>query len=429
MSPKVLIVGRPNVGKSTFFNAVVGKRLSVVEKEAGITRDIVAHKVSFLNKEFLLEDSGGIVEGGGDIVKKIRERVLEEIKEANLILFFTDCKEGLHPLDLEIARILQPYKEKVLLVVNKVDNERLKENCYEFYSLGFERLFFISSIHKKGIRELLEEVVRRVGVDSVEFEGIRVCFLGKPNVGKSSLINKILGKERVIVSPTAGTTRDAVEIPFQYKDKRFILVDTAGVRRPSRVEFGVEFFSVGRSLKAVELSDVVCLVLDATSPITRQDKRLGGYVQRRYKGLVLVLNKMDLSPYSREELYNLVRRELNFLYYAPVAFTSAKTGEGINELMELIERVYGDYTKTFKTSFINRALERVLKRQRPPKCQRKETKIYFAFQSSSRPPTLILRANYPECFKENYKRFLTKALSEELGINHSPLKIVLEKKV
>ena len=252
-----------------------------------------------------------------------------------------------------------------------------------------------------------------------------MAFVGRPNVGKSSLVNALMKEERVIVSPVAGTTRDAVEIPFRWKDKEFVLIDTAGVRRPSRVEYGVEFFSVGRTLKAVDMSDVVCLILDAGEGVTRQDKRLGGLIERRFKGCVIVVNKMDLCPLSEEEAEELVRRELFFLDFAPVAFTVATQGKGVEAILEKASLVYEDYTRKHKTSFVNRAVEKILKEKPPPTYRGKEIKVYYAFQESIKPPTVVIITNDPEGWRESYKRFFVKRLREHLNIRHSPIKLIL----
>ncbi|WP_461832135.1 ribosome biogenesis GTPase Der [Aquifex sp.] len=428
MGNRVVIIGRPNVGKSTLFNRFIGKRYAIVEDYPGITRDIIEGRASWGGKEFTVVDTGGLVpETKNEIIREVRKFVEKEIPKADVILFVVSGKEGINPLDEEIAKFLYPYKDKVILVVNKVDNRRVEKVVPEFYALGFEKVFPVSALHGKGVGELLDEVIKYLKDEKVETveEGIKVAFVGRPNVGKSSLINAILKDERVIVSPIAGTTRDAVEVPFRWKDKNFILIDTAGVRRPSKVEYGVEFYSVGRSIKAIELSDVSCLVIDASEGPTRQDKRLGGLIERRYKGCVIVANKMDLSPWSKEELESIIRKELFFLDFAPVVFTVATKGKGIEELLNWINVVYEDYTKQHKTSFINRAVHKILGEKPPPRYKGKEVKVYYAFQEGTKPPTIVLITNYPDAWKENYKRFFIKKLREYLNIRFSPIKLVI----
>ncbi|RUM30724.1 MAG: ribosome biogenesis GTPase Der [Aquifex sp.] len=429
MNNRVVIIGRPNVGKSTLFNRIIGRRYAIVEDYPGVTRDKIEAKASWGGKEFIIVDTGGLIpETKDQLIREVKKVVENEIPNADVILFVVDGKDGINPLDEEIAKYLYPFKEKVILVVNKIDNLKDEKIVGEFYSLGFENLFPISAEHGKGTGELLDEIVKRLKEDKVNLieEGIKVAFIGRPNVGKSSLINAILKDERVIVSPIAGTTRDAIEVPFKWKDKSFILIDTAGVRRPSKVEYGIEFFSVGRSIKAIELADICCLVIDASEGPTRQDKRLGGLIERRYKGCVIVANKMDISPWSKEELEAIIRKELFFLDYAPIIYTVATKGKGVEDLLECIDIVYNDYTKQHKTSFVNRAVHKILSEKPPPRYRGKEIKVYYAFQESTKPPTIILITNYPDAWKENYKRFFIKKLREYLNIKFAPIKLVIK---
>ena len=428
MTNRVVIVGRPNVGKSTLFNRLIGKRYAIVEDEPGITRDKIEGYSEWKGKEFIVVDTGGLVPSSREeLLEQIKRFVEEELPEADVILFVVDGKEGLNPLDEEVAKFLYPYKDKVLVVVNKVDNPKVERNVAEFYALGFEKVFPISALHGQGTGELLDEVVKYLKEEKVEKpeEGIKVAFIGRPNVGKSSLINAILKDERVIVSPIAGTTRDAIEIPFRWKDKNFTLIDTAGIRRPSNVEYGVEFFSVGRSLKAIDLADIVCLVIDASEGPTRQDKRLGGLIERRYKGCVIVANKMDISPWSPDELEAIIRKELFFLDFAPIVFTVAIKGEGIEELFESIQKVWEDYTRQHKTSYINRVVHKIISEKPPPRYRGKETKVYYVFQEGIKPPTIVIITNFPDAWKENYKRFFIKKLREYLNIKHAPIKLII----
>ena len=431
MENRVVIIGRPNVGKSTLFNRIIGRRKAIVEDIPGVTRDAIEAVAEWKGKEFLIVDTGGFIPKTQDeILRSVKETVEREMGRAEVLLFVVDGREGITPLDEEIAKVLYPMKDKVLLVVNKVDSKKEEQSALEFYSLGFEKVFPVSAAHGKGVGDLLDEVVSRLkeGKVSLRYEGIRISFVGRPNVGKSSLINALLKEERVIVSPVAGTTRDSIEIPFTWRDRKFVLVDTAGVRRPSRVEYGVEFFSVGRTIRAIEDSDVVCLVIDGSEGITRQDKRLGGLIERRLRGCIIVVNKMDLCAYSEEEVEEFVRRELFFLDYAPVVFTVATGGRGVEDILEKALLVYEDFSRKHKTSFVNRAVGKIIKEKPPPNYKGKEVKVYFAYQERAKPPTIVITTNEPEGWKENYKRFFIRRLRELLGFKHSPLNLVIKEK-
>jgi GTP-binding protein Era len=419
---KVVIVGRPNVGKSTLFNRLVGKRLSIVHDVPGITRDALEAIVHWKDKSFWVVDTGGLLEDKDYIAQEIRKRVQELLNQASVILFMVDGKEGITHSDRAVAELLYPHREKVFLVVNKMDVKKAKENLYDFYSLGFEKVYPISAQHGKGVGELLDDVVSMLSEEEVaQREGLRLSFVGRPNVGKSSLVNAVLGSDRVIVSPIPGTTRDAVEVYFEYKGNPLILVDTAGIRRPSKVEYGVEFFSVGRSIKAIEMSDVVCLVVDLSEGVVHQDQRIGGLIARRYKGCVIVGNKFDLINSTEEEVKEYLRKRLSFLDYAPIVLTVATEGKGVRELLDNVLLVYQDYCKQHKTSFVNRCVEKVLSEKAPPG----RIKVYYAYQEGTKPPTFVLYTNDPEEWKSHYKKFFERRLRECTNIKHAPIKLIL----
>ncbi len=423
----VLIVGRPNVGKSTLFNRLVKKRKSIVHDLPGVTRDVVEGVANWRGKSFTVADTGGILEDGDFISESIKKQVRRVLSKANLIVFLVDGREGLTAGDQYVAELLYPYKDKVLLAVNKIDNQRLQDRIYEFYALGFERVFPISAQHGIGIGELLDAVVSMLPEgEEKTLEGIRISFLGRPNVGKSSLINAILKEERVIVSPVPGTTRDSVEVPFSFEGHDFVLIDTAGIRRRSKVEYGIEFFSVSRSIRAVELSDICCLVIDLSEGVVEQDKKIGGLIERRHRGCVIVGNKRDLIRADKKELERYIRKELYFLDYAPVVLTSAVKGEGVQELLKACLLVWKDYNVQHKTSFINRVIEKILKEKRPPSKGGKEVKIYYAFQESTAPPTVVVFTNDPELWRAEYKRFFERKLREYMGIKYAPLRLILK---
>ncbi len=425
---RVVIIGRPNVGKSSLFNRIVGRRKAIVEDVPGVTRDVIEAKAEWKGKEFVLVDTGGLVpETRDEILEKVKETIRREVDRADVVLFVVSTKDGVTPLDREIARLLYPHKEKVIIVANKTDTDRDEELAIEFYELGYEKLFPVSAVHGRGVGELLDEVVNRLREDKAElsYEGVKISFVGRPNVGKSSLLNALLREERVIVSPVAGTTRDIVEVPFTWKGEKFVLIDTAGVRRPSNVEYGVEFYSVGRTLTAIDTSDIVCLIIDASEGVTRQDKRLGGLVERRYRGCVIVANKMDLCPLSEEEVEELIRKDLFFLDYAPVVFTVATEGKGVEDILRASLLVYRDFSAQHKTSFVNRSVQEIVK-GKPIHYRGKEVKVYYAFQEDTKPPTVVVITNYPQAWKENYVRYFLRKLREKLGIKFSPLKLIIK---
>lgn len=425
----LLIVGRPNVGKSTLFNRLVKRRKSIVHDLPGVTRDIVEAVASWRGKSFILADTGGILEKGEEITEAIKRQVQKVLDRVKMILFVVDGREGFTYGDEYLAKLLYPYKDKVVLVVNKIDSPKLEEKVYEFYSLGFEKVFPISAQNGRGLDELLDYLIEHLPKEERKpLEGIRIAFVGRPNVGKSSLVNAILKEERVIVSPIPGTTRDAIEVPFSFEGKDFILIDTAGMRRRSKVEYGVEFFSVGRSIKAIELSDISCLVIDLLEGVTDQDKKIGGLIERRHKGCVIIGNKVDLIKASKREIESYLRAELSFLDYAPIVLTSAIKGQGLDDLIKAFDLVWKDYNVQHKTSFINRSVEKVVKERHPPTYKGREIKIYYAFQESTKPPTVIIFTNYPELWRKDYLRFFNRKLREYLGIKYAPLRLILKGK-
>jgi len=423
----VLIVGRPNVGKSTLFNRLIKRRKSIVHDLPGVTRDMVEGIAHWRGKSFSVADTGGVLERGDEITEAIKRQVQKVLEGAKAIIFVVDGREGLTAGDEYLARLIYPYKDKVFVAVNKIDSQKLEDRVYEFYSLGFERLFPISAQHGRGVDELLDKLVEILPEEEERpLEGIKIAFLGRPNVGKSSLVNALLKEERVIVSPIPGTTRDAIEVPFSFEGKDFILVDTAGIRRRSKVEYGVEFFSVGRSIRAIELSDICCLVIDLSEGVTDQDKKIGGLIERRYKGCVIVGNKMDLIKANRKGVEAYLRKELSFLDYAPIVLTSAIKGQGVEDILRACELVWEDYNIQHKTSFINRAVEKVLREKHPPSQKGKEVKIYYAFQESTRTPTVVVFTKDPELWRKDYLRFFQRRLREHLKINYAPLRLILK---
>jgi len=432
---KVVIIGRPNVGKSTLFNKLIGKRKSVIEDKPGITRDIIEDWVQWQDRIFKIVDTGGLMPEEKDFLStKIRERILKELPSADAILFIVDAKDGLTPLDEQIAEFLMPFKDKVYLVVNKIDHKKAKENIYDFYKFPFNKIFPVSAVHSTGLAELLDDLIANIPTKKAEEkEEIpkdipRIAIIGRPNVGKSSLFNQIVKDERSIVSPIAGTTVDAIDTLVEKDGKKYIFIDTAGIRRPSNVNYGTEFFAVNRSLKAIENADICILVIDGKEGVTHQDQRLAGLVNRRGKGLIIDVNKKDLLPISLKEAENQLKRKLFFVDYAPVVYTNAITGEGLNKLFQAINKVWEDYNKQHKTSFINNCIRKIIREYPPPHYRGKPTKIFYAFQKSTRPPTIVVITNKKEAWKEHYKKFFIKKLRECLNIKHSPLILELSER-
>ncbi len=428
---KVVIVGRPNVGKSTLFNKLVGKRKSVVEDKPGVTRDKVEDFAKWQNKIFRLVDTGGLMPHAEDFfLPKVREQIEKELPSADAILFVVDAREGLTSLDEEIAQMLLPYKDKVFVVINKVDSKEAKQNVYDFYTFPFRGYYPVSSIHGHGLAELLDDLTKFIKTDEKQKEELlkeelkdvpKIAIIGRPNAGKSSLFNQIVGEERTIVSPIAGTTVDAVDTLVERNGKKYLFIDTAGVRRPSNVEYGVEFFAVNRTLNAIERSDICILVIDGKEGVTHQDQRLAGLSFRRGKGLVIDINKADLMPVSPDEAERQVRRRLFFVDYAPVVFTIATEGKGIDNLFSAIDLVWEDYNRKHKTSYVNNCIRKIIKTNPPPSYRGKPTKIYYAFQKKTRPPTVVVITNHPESWKEHYKKFFIRRLRECLNIHYAPL--------
>ena len=437
---KVVIVGRPNVGKSTLFNKLIGRRKAVIENKPGVTRDKLEDIVKWQDRIFKLVDTGGLMPKAEDIfMPKIRRQIERELPSADAILWVVDAREGLTAIDEEIAKMLLPYKEKVLVVINKVDNKRAKENIYDFYKYPFRGYYPVSSIHGTGLAELLEELIKFVPTKRVktdeeekkreELKDIpKIAIVGRPNVGKSSLFNKIVGDERTIVSPIAGTTVDAVDMVVEIGNKKYLFIDTAGVRRPSNVEYGTEFFAVNRTLEAIDRCDIAILVIDGREGVTHQDQRLAGLISRRGKGLVIDVNKADLLPIPKEEAERQVRKRLFFVDYAPVVFTVATTGEGLDQLFEAINLVWEDYNKQHKTSYVNNCIRKIIRTNPPPAYRGKPTKVYYAFQKRNRPPTIVVITNRAESWKEHYKKFFIRKLRECLNIKYAPLILEIEER-
>ncbi len=443
---RVAIVGRPNVGKSSLFNRIIGKRKAIVEDIPGITRDRIVAETEWNGIPFEIVDTGGYLEGDDDkFAEYIRKQIEKELDLSDAFILVVDGKTGLTPADIDIAKILHKTKKPVYVAVNKLDNPNKENLVYEFYELGFENIFPISVIQKVGIGELLDKVVEDIPDYEIEEskkevkekkkekkEGvIKVALVGKPNAGKSSLFNAIVGEERAVVSDIPGTTRDVVDTLIEWNGNKLLFLDTAGLRKKSKVDYGVEFFSVGRTLETIKKADVVVLVIDAEQGATEQDTKIAHLIQKYTKPAVIVINKIDKIPPNYELLESIksqVRNRLYFIPFAPIVLTSAKTRKGIKTLLKEIMDVYNQSLKRVKTGQLNKALQQIQKLRQPPTYRGKPVKIYYGTQLEGKPPAFLLFVNYPEGFKESYLRFIENNLRTLLGFEKAPMKILLRGK-
>jgi GTP-binding protein len=443
--PVVAIIGRPNVGKSTLFNRLLGARKAIVDNLPGVTRDRNYAQAQWSGRPYLLVDTGGIeTVSGGKLEESVHAQSRVALAEADAVIFLLDGKAGLNPLDREVVDSLRKTSKPVFFAVNKLDSQRRSENLFEFYSLGLEPLYSISAEHGLGITELLDDVVRRFPqTDKVEEiandaqdrleedvteEPLRVAVVGRPNVGKSTLINRLLGFERSVVDATPGTTRDALDTPFNLQGERSILVDTAGIRRKARIDDRVERFSVNRSLRTVDEGDLIIHVIDGMENVTDQDAQILSYASQRGKAVLLAVNKWDLVAQTgadidsyRDEVYY----RLSFLDYAPVCFISAATGHGVRKMQETAALVLKAYRRKISTSQVNQALHRIVEAHSVPLYQGRAVKFYYGTQTGSRPPAFMLFVNLPQGVPESYRRYLTHQLREQLGLDYAPIKLIL----
>jgi len=423
--PIVAIVGRPNVGKSTLFNRIIGERIAIVEDVPGITRDRLYRETEWMDKPFLLVDTGGITSNKNDPFNvKVYNQAQLAIEEADVIWFVVDAREGLHPLDQEIADILRKTQKPLILVGNKVDTYD-PALASDFYPLGFGPPILVSAEHALNLGDLLDQTVAEFPVQQQEVEdAIGVALIGRPNTGKSSLLNALLGEERVIVSPLPGTTRDAIDTPVQYGGTNYILVDTAGIRRKARVEEAVEYYSVLRAIRAVERADVALVVLDATDFLAEQDKKVAGIAHEAGKAVIIVVNKWDLvekDDRTAKAFTEKIRAELSFLEYAPVLFVSAKTGQRVNKVLPEVFNVANEFTKRVPTRALNALLREALLRHQPPSHKGKQLKVYYATQVKVKPPTIQLWVNDPALMHFSFRRFLENQIRANFGFTGSPI--------
>ena len=431
--PVVAIVGRPNVGKSHLFNRIIGEATAIVSDEAGTTRDRHFGEAEWAGHSFWLVDTGGLVEDSNlpmDVA--IRRQVMEAIEEADLMLFVCDAKVGVHPSDARIMDLLRNSQKPWLLVANKVDNPD-STDFYEFYRLGVTDVYPVSASNGKGSGDLLDAVVNAIPETNEERpEAIRVAVIGRPNVGKSSFVNRLLGEDRLVVSDMSGTTRDAIDAPMRYKETDLIFVDTAGLRRQSKIDDGVEFYSSLRTRRAIDSSDVCILMIDATEGLQNQDLKIATMAWEAGRGLILVINKWDLYEDKTDKSADKFRKEAvekaPYFKFVPFLFTSAVTGQRVTKALDLVLEVQEQRTRRITTSQVNDALEEMVARRQPPQAAGREVKLNYATQVEIEPPTIAVFGNHPEAIPEHYIRFLHNGFREKWGFTGSPLRIILRRK-
>ncbi|WP_300080262.1 ribosome biogenesis GTPase Der [uncultured Thomasclavelia sp.] len=433
MAGIVAIVGRANVGKSTIFNRIVGERISIVEDVAGVTRDRIYATASWLTKEFRVIDTGGIELENASFTAQIKMQAEIAIEEADLIVFVVNGREGITREDEYVARLLQKSRKPVLLAVNKIDDESYKDNIYEFYNLGIGDPIPVSGSHGIGIGDLLDEIIKQLDFTEDEFDDdeIRFSIIGRPNVGKSSLTNAILGEERVIVSDVAGTTRDAIDTVFEKDGQKYRVVDTAGMRKKGKVYENIEKYSIIRAMSAIEKSDVIIVVVDADVGIIDQDKHVAGYAHEAGKGVILVVNKWDLvtkDDKTMNKMEKQLRSQFKYLDYARIIFISAKTHQRVNQLFPLIQEAYLNSHKRVQTSVLNDVLVDAQAINPTTTFNGGRLKIFYANQVSICPPTFVLFVNDPQYMHFSYKRYLENRLRESFGFEGTPIHIICRKR-
>lgn len=433
--PVVAIVGRPNVGKSTIFNRIVGDRLAIVEDKPGITRDRIYGSGEWNGKPFSIVDTGGIeLDAGDEIMRSVRAQAELAIEEADVIVFMVDGKTGLTSSDEEVARLLFRSGKPVVTAVNKVDNPGRMDSIYEFYSLGFGEPVAISGAHGTGIYDLLDRVVDLLPEpteDEYDEDVIRVALIGRPNVGKSSLVNAILGEERVIVSDVAGTTRDAIDTPFEKDGRKYVLIDTAGMRKRGKIYETTEKYSVMRSLKAIERADVVLVLIDAEEGIIEQDKHIAGYAHEAGKASVFVVNKWDAvekDDRTMRQFEQSIRDHFLFMNYAPIVFLSAKTKQRLHRLLPVVEHVAEQHAMRVQTHLLNDIVADAVAMNPPPSERGKRLRINYATQVAVKPPTIVLFVNDPERMHFSYSRYIENKIRESFAFEGTPLRIIVRRK-
>lgn len=433
--PIVAIVGRPNVGKSTLFNKLAGKRISIVQDTPGVTRDRIYAEAEWLNNKFTMIDTGGIEPENSDIIlTQMRRQAQIAIETADVIVFIVDGKQGLTDSDNEVALMLRKSKKPVVLVVNKIDKIADEQNAYEFYNLGIGDPIAISASQALGLGDMLDKIVEHFNDltdDDEEEEYIKIAMVGRPNVGKSSLINRLLGEERVIVSDIPGTTRDAIDSYLENDLGKFILIDTAGLRRKSKVKEEIERYSVVRTLAAIEKADVCVLMLDANEDLSDQDEKIIGYAHEMNKAIFVIVNKWDVVEKETNTMNDFKKKlqyELSFMSYAPYLFISAKTGQRVSKVLEMAKQCYENYNKRIATGVLNDVVGKALLMKEPPVVALKRLKIYYVTQIGTKPPTFVFFVNDPEALHFSYERYLENKLRESFDFSGTGIKLIFRER-
>ena len=434
--PIVSIVGRPNVGKSTLFNALAGENISIVKDTPGVTRDRIYADVEWLNHTFTLIDTGGIEPDSNDIIlSQMREQAQIAIDTADVILFMVDVKQGLVDSDSKVADMLRRSHKPVVLTVNKVDHhEKFLADVYEFYNLGIGDPFPISSVNKQGLGDLLDQVISlfpESATEEEEDDRPKIAVVGKPNVGKSSIINKLLGENRVIVSNIAGTTRDAIDTEVKWDGKEYVFIDTAGLRRKNKIKEELERYSIIRTVTAVERADVVVVVIDATEGVTEQDAKIAGIAHDRGKGILVVVNKWDAIEKDDKTIYkytNKVKEVLSFMPYAEIMFVSAETGQRLPKLFEKIDMIIENQTMRIATGVLNEIMSEAIALQQPPSDKGKRLKLYYITQVAVKPPTFVIFVNDKELMHFSYTRYLENKIRDTFGFKGTSLKFIIRER-
>lgn len=431
--PVVCIVGRPNVGKSTLFNKLIRKRIAITEDTPGVTRDRLYFDCEWQNKVFTLIDTGGLEIGKTDfIAENIRKQAEVAIEESDVIVFAVDAITGIINDDLELANILRKSDKPIIVAVNKIDFKKAKDNVMDFYELGFDNIVNISAEQGKGLGDLLEEIINNINYETFNFEETditKIAIIGKPNVGKSSLVNRLLGEERMIVTDIAGTTRDATDTYYKNGDEEYILIDTAGLRRKRAVVEDIERYSVVRTLLAVDRSDICVLMIDATSGVSEQDSKIAGYAHDNGKGILILINKWDLVEKDNKTCYNFekeIREKLGFIPYAPILFVSVKSGQRIDKIFELIKIIENNYNLRIKTGLLNSIINEAVLMKSPPTDKGKRLKIFYAVQTQVRPPTFLIFINNEELMHFSYLRYLENQIRKNFEFKGVPIRLELK---